>query len=256
MQSLTNQQNNNGEIKPEPDMEKYKDYKAYMDRKFEESKASDKYRAEYQARKDAKLAREKAQREEEKPLKAEPETAEKTLASVPPIQDIQSDNEDPIRDWNTRQHRREQSGGEIQNKDASAIPSRNPSLPATTDMPADNAASSGSSSRRVTLGEIPKTNGGFSRAIEPQPKSRRSSTSSTSSLTDRRKPLLSLRYKMIEEPAGRSMPENYHLQHPRNRRQPDLRAPADNLQTGTRLFQNRMVRAAVTRMLARPRSSA
>lgn len=44
-------------------MEKYKDYKAYMDRKFEESKATDKYRAMDQAAKDAKLAREAAQRE-------------------------------------------------------------------------------------------------------------------------------------------------------------------------------------------------
>jgi hypothetical protein len=63
MQSSTNQQINNGAIKPEVDMEKYKDYKAYMDRKFEESKATDKYRAMDQAAKDAKLAREAAQRE-------------------------------------------------------------------------------------------------------------------------------------------------------------------------------------------------
>lgn len=209
MQPSTNNHHNNGAIKPEPDMEKYKDYKAYMDRKFEESKATDKYRAEYQARKDAKLAREAAQREEEKPLKAEPETAEETLASVPPIEDAQSDDEIPIQNWNPRQHRREQSGGEVQNKDVSAIPSRQPSLSTVTDMPSGNAsaisktkilslstgadepagntANPGPSPRRVTLGDIPKNNGGFSRAVEPPPTSRRSSTSSTSSLPDRRK---------------------------------------------------------------------
>ena len=115
MQSSTHEQNNNGAaVKPEePDMEKYKDYKAYMDRKFEESKATDNHRAMYQARKHAKLAREAAQREEvkSKPFKAESLATEQTLASVPPM-DVQSDDEDPISAWNPRQHRRDRSGDE------------------------------------------------------------------------------------------------------------------------------------------------
>ena len=209
----TNQQNdNNVAIKPEPDMEKYKDYKAYMDRKFEESKAADKYRIEYQARKDAKLAREAAQREEQKPLKAEPETAEQTLASVPPIEDAQSDDENPIQNWKPRQHRRERSGSEIRSKDASStilsgrlpvgggtdLPAGNSSvisgtrqlsLSAADNVPAGNATDSGPSPRLVTLGDVSKNNGGlFSRTFESLPKSRRSSASSASeSLSDRSK---------------------------------------------------------------------
>ena len=67
MQPSTNQHNNNNaSLTPEIDMDKYADYKAYMDRKFAESKLTEKYRAEYQARKDAKLARERAQRERNK----------------------------------------------------------------------------------------------------------------------------------------------------------------------------------------------
>lgn len=186
MQPSSNQQNSNGAIKPEVDMDKYKDYKAYMDRKFEESKATDKYRAMYQARKDAKLAREAAQRGEVKPLKAEPSTTEPTLASVPPM-DSQSDNENPLSAWNLRQHRRNHSGNENQNKDASAILSKKPSLSAASDLPASNAASPGPSARRVTSGDVPQNNGSFSRAAEPPPTSRRSSTSSATSLPDRRK---------------------------------------------------------------------
>ena len=193
MQTSTSQQNNNnGAIKPEPDMEKYKDYRAYMDRKYEESRATDKYRAKYQALKDAKLAREKAESAKEKPPKAEPSIAEQTLASIPemnmPPMDIQSDNEDPISAWKPRQHRRDPSDSETQNKDASAIPSRKPSLPATTDITTSNAASPRPSPRHVTPGDVPTNNGGFSRAIEPAPKSRRSSASSASeSLPERRK---------------------------------------------------------------------
>jgi hypothetical protein len=200
-----NQQNNNGAaaIKPEIDMDKYKDYKAYMDRKFEESKVTEQYRAKYQARKDAKLAREAAaKREEEKPLKAEPSTAEQSLASLPPVpaaqipappippppMDIQSDDEDPIDAWKPRQHRRDHSGNGAHNKDASTIPSRRPSLSAANETPASNVASSGPSPRRVTLSAIPENNGGFSRAVEPPPKSRRSSASSASeSLPERKK---------------------------------------------------------------------
>lgn len=196
MQTSTNQQINNGAIgiKPEPDMEKYKDYRAYMDRKYEESKATDKYRAKYQALKDAKIAREKAESESEKvkPPKTEPSTAEQTLASTPemnvPPMDTQSDNEDPISAWKPRQHRRDPSGSETQNKDMPTIPSRRPSLSATSDIPAANAASPGPSPRRVTLGDVPKNKGGFSRAVEPKPKSRRSSASSASeSLPERKK---------------------------------------------------------------------
>jgi hypothetical protein len=206
MNPLQNQQNNNsaGAIKPEIDMDKYKDYKAYMDRRFEESKATDEYRAKFQARKDAKLAREAAaKREEEKPLKAEPSTAEQNLASVsgipapqipaaqiraPSPMNTQSDNEDPIDAWKPRQHRRDHSGNEAQNKNASTIPGRKPSLSAAAHLPASNAATSGPSPRRVPLGDIPENNGGFSRAVEPPPKSRRSSASSASeSLHERRK---------------------------------------------------------------------
>lgn len=187
MQPSTNQQNNNGAIKPEVDMDKYKDYKAYMDRKFEESKATDKYRAMYQARKDAKLAREAALREKMKPLKTEPSTTEQNLASVPPM-DTQSDDENPISAWNPRQHRRDRSSNETQNKDASTNPNRKPSLSAASNIPATNAANSAPSPKRVASGDTPKTNGGFSRAVEPPSKSRRSSVSSTSeSLPERRK---------------------------------------------------------------------
>lgn len=187
MQPSTNQQNNNGVIKPEVDMDKYKDYKAYMDRKFEESKATDKYRAMYQARKDAKLAREAAQGEEVKPLKAEPSTTEQNLASVPPM-DTQSDDENPIAALNPRQHRRDQSSNETHNKDSSTNPSRKPSLSAASNIPATNAANSAPSPKRVASGDTPKTNGGFSIAVEPPPKSRRSSASSMSeSLPERRR---------------------------------------------------------------------
>lgn len=183
----SNQQNNNGAaVKPEPHMEKYKDYKAYMDRKFEESKATDKYRAIYQAQKDAKLAREAAQRDEEKSLKTEPSATEPTLASVTPM-DTQSDNDDPIHAWNPRQHRREHAANETQNEAASTIPSQEPLLSAANDTPASNAASPGPSPRPVTLGTVPKSNDVFSRAAEPPPTSRRSSTSSATSLPDRRK---------------------------------------------------------------------
>lgn len=206
-----NQQNNNGAaaIKSEIDMDKYKDYKGYMERKFAESKATEEYRAKSQARKDAKLAREAAaKREEEKPLKAEPSTSEESLASVPPgstppvpaaqipaaqirapsPMDTQSDNENPILAWKPRQHRRDHSGKEGQNKDASTMPSQKPSLSAATDVPVGNVPSPGPSPRPVTEGEISQNNGGFSRAVEPPPKSRRSSTSSASeSLPDRRK---------------------------------------------------------------------
>lgn len=204
MEPSPNQQNNNSAaIKPEIDMDKYKDYRAYMDRKFEESKATEQYKIKYQARKDAKLAREAAaKREEEKPLKAEPSTVEQSLASVPPVpaaqipappippplMDIQSDDEDPIDAWKPRQHRRDHSGNEGQNKGASTVPSKKPSLSAATDLPASNAATSGPSPRRVTLGDIPENNSGFSRAVEPTAKSRRSSASSASeSLPERRK---------------------------------------------------------------------
>lgn len=65
-----NQQNNNGAaaIKSEIDMDKYKDYKGYMERKFAESKATEEYRAKSQARKDAKLAREAAAKREKRSL--------------------------------------------------------------------------------------------------------------------------------------------------------------------------------------------
>lgn len=197
MQPSTDSHNNNGALKLELDMEKYNDYKAYLDRKFEESKATNEYRAKFQARKDAKIAREAAaQRKERKPVKAEPSTAEQNLASVLPIavpplpvppMDNRSDNEDPILEWQPRQHRRDHSGNEAQNKDASKAPSRKSPVPAATDMSAGNAANPGNSPRRVTMGDIPKTNGGFSRAVEPPPKSRRSSTSSTTSLPDKGK---------------------------------------------------------------------
>lgn len=187
MEPSTNHPNNNGAaVKPEPHMEKYKDYKAYMDRKFEDSKTTDKYRTMYQALKDAKLAREAAQRDEVKPLKTEPSTAEQTPASVPPM-DTQSDNEDPISARNPRQYRRDQSGNGNQNKDACAIPSKKYSLSAASKLPARNAASPGPSPRRVTPVDVPQNNGSFSRAAEPPPTSRRSSTSSATSLSDRRK---------------------------------------------------------------------
>jgi hypothetical protein len=73
---------------PEVDMEKYKDYAAHMQKKYEEKKYYDGFRAKYQARKDAKIARERA-------LKTEPSTFEQPMSSVPPIGNA-SDSEDPI----------------------------------------------------------------------------------------------------------------------------------------------------------------
>lgn len=71
--------------------------------------------------------------------------------------------------------------------------------------------------------------------------------------------LLSLHCMMTEELAARSMLGNHPLQHPRNRLaqgHPDLRVLIDNLLTGIRLYQNRMVRVVVTRTPARLPSNA
>jgi hypothetical protein len=171
--------NSTGVVKPELYMEKYKDYGAYMQRKFDETKPTDDFRARFQARKDAKIAREKA-------LKTEPTAAEQSLSSVLPASTA-SDSEDHIPAWSFRKHRLEPPDKDNQTKAAPPVPkSRTPSLSAAITVPAGNTGSLGLYSRRVLSDDASKVGGSFSRAVEPSPKSR-SSSSASESLPHRRK---------------------------------------------------------------------
>ena len=172
--------NGTGVVKPPINWEKYKNYGAYIQQKFNDPKDTNEIRAKSQARKDAKIAREKA-------LNAEPASAEH-LSFAPPVSTA-SDSEDLLGPWKPRKHRSEPSVTDDQTKDASLLPnSGNPSRPAATDVTASDTARSGSSSERLKSSDVPKSNGSFQRAVESSPKSRRSSSASES-LPDRRKRL-------------------------------------------------------------------
>lgn len=88
--------NGGDESRPEVDREEYARYHAYMEQKFAESPYIAEYKAKFQARKDAKLARERAAQ------KAIPKENQPS-PSVPPDHDAAA-GANPLQAWKPRKH--------------------------------------------------------------------------------------------------------------------------------------------------------
>lgn len=169
------------ESRSEINLEKYNDYPAYMRQRFAEaeSKLTNDYKERFQARKDAKLAREKA-------LKAESSTEEQSLLSVPPVSTA-SDSEDPLQVWAPRKQPLDRPRNENP-VHGGTLASRRDSMPAVAHTPAVNPASPRPAPKQAKVGETSVFSGSVSRtsAPPPPPKSRQSSSASET-LAERRK---------------------------------------------------------------------
>lgn len=154
---------------------------------FEDSPYTAIYRAEFRARKDAKIARAKA-----KAVKEEPLTVHQSPSSVPPRKPS-SDDEDPLQAWKPRKHRHKQEPSpEIADNDTivgkrTLLPGSGSALsPATTKKLVVDTTSSELALREQKLNAGHDTTGSPSTRIGPSPKSRQSSGASES-LPDQRK---------------------------------------------------------------------
>lgn len=165
--------NGGDEGRPEVDREVYARYREYMEQKFEESPKLAEYKAKFQARKDAKLAREAAARKEV--------SEEHQPSSSVPLEHDAAAGANPLQAWNPRKHPMNKNYAQELPTDPKLSVPHQPKVPRHTNDPAFNARRPPDTGLGSTkLGEL-KTTLSFSDKSTPRnatPSSRKSSSAS------------------------------------------------------------------------------